>query len=44
MIGKILIQRDEKSEDKRPIFLYKKIPESVKDKIVFVVDNMIGTG
>ena len=44
MIGKILIQRDENSEDKRPMLLYKKIPSSVKNKIVFVVDNMLATG
>ena len=44
MLGKILIQRDEKSKEKKPVFLYKKIPKQVEDKIVFVVDNMLATG
>jgi uracil phosphoribosyltransferase len=31
-IGKILIQRDESTEDKRPIYFYCKFPDNVKDK------------
>ena len=44
MVGKVLVQRDEKSKDKKPIFLYKKIPKDVVNRIVYICDNMIATG
>lgn len=44
-VGKVLIQRDESSADKRPIFYYSKLPEDIdKKKRVFVLDPMCGTG
>ncbi len=42
-IGKILIQRDEESEDKRPILYYKKLPKDIKDRFVILVDPMLAT-
>lgn len=44
IIGKVLVQRNEKSFDKKPFFIYQKIPKDVKNRIVFIVDNMIATG
>lgn len=44
-VGKILVQRDESTEDKRPIYYYAKLPHSIKEKKrVFVLDPMLGTG
>jgi uracil phosphoribosyltransferase len=44
-IGKVLIQRDEESEDKRPILYYSKLPENLKIKQrVFILDPMLATG
>lgn len=43
-IASILIQRNEESEKKEPIFLYKKIPKDIKERTVFLVDPMLGTG
>ena len=44
-IGKVLIQRDETTADKRPIFYYCKLPEDIASKKrVFVLDPMCGTG
>lgn len=42
--GKILIQRNEESKEKEAKLYYKKFPKDIKDRIVFVVDNMLGTG
>ena len=43
--GKVLIQRDESSEDKRPIFYYSKLPDDIsKKQRVFVLDPMCSTG
>ena len=42
-IGKILIQRDEESKDKHPIFYYKKLPSDIADCFVLLVDPMLGT-
>lgn len=42
-VGKILIQRDEESEDKRPMFFYKKLPSDIADCQVLLVDPMVGT-
>lgn len=44
-IGKVLIQRDEATEDKRPILFYCKLPEDIKKKQrVFILDPMLATG
>ena len=44
-IGKILIQRDESTEDKRPILFYHKFPDNIKDKKrIFILDPMLATG
>ena len=44
-IGKVLIQRDEESEDKRPILYYSKLPDNLKYKQrVFILDPMLATG
>ncbi|EGZ24688.1 hypothetical protein PHYSODRAFT_247725 [Phytophthora sojae] len=43
--GKILIQRDESSEDKHAVMYYSKLPPNVATfKNVLVVDPMLGTG
>jgi uracil phosphoribosyltransferase len=43
--GKVLIQRDEKSEDKHPIMYYSKLPPNVeKLDNVLLVDPMLATG
>lgn len=42
-IGKILIQRDEKTA--MPIYYYSKLPKSIsKMKKVYLLDPMLGTG
>jgi uracil phosphoribosyltransferase len=43
-IGKILIQRDESTEEKNPIFFYEKIPENSGNKKILLLDPMLGTG
>ncbi|CDW72050.1 phosphoribosyl transferase domain containing protein [Stylonychia lemnae] len=44
-IGKILIQRDEASEDKKPILFYCKFPDNIQDKKrIFILDPMLATG
>lgn len=44
-IGKVLIQRDESSEDKHPILFYCKLPEDLHSKQrVFILDPMLATG
>ena len=44
-IGKILIQRDETTRDKRAVFTYLKLPDDVtKKERVFILDPMLGTG
>ena len=44
-VGKVLIQRDESSADKRSVFYYSKLPEDIeKKKRVFVLDPMCATG
>ncbi len=42
-VGKILIQRDEAAEDKRPILYYKKLPKDVAERFVMLVDPMLAT-
>mmetsp|Transcript_30064 Transcript_30064/g.22325 ORF Transcript_30064/g.22325 Transcript_30064/m.22325 type:complete len:108 (-) Transcript_30064:111-434(-) len=44
-IGKVLIQRDEASKDKTPVFLYLKLPSDIaQKKRVFILDPMLATG
>ena len=45
-IGKILIQRDEATKDKKPDvrFNYAKMPNDVHDRWVFLMDPMLATG
>jgi len=43
-VGKILIQRDESTEDKRPVIYYSKLPPSIAEKDVLLVDPMLATG
>lgn len=44
-IGKILIQRDETTEEKTPILFYYKFPDNIKDKKrIFILDPMLATG
>ena len=42
-IGKILIQRDESTPDKRPILYYKKLPKDISECFVILVDPMLAT-
>jgi len=42
-VGKILIQRDESTEDKRPVFFYDKLPSDISKSYVLLVDPMVGT-
>lgn len=44
-VGKILIQRDEATEDKRPVYYYAKLPDNISEKErIFILDPMLGTG
>src|SRR3989338_5082982 len=45
-IGKLLIQRNEESEDKKPDerFNYAKLPRDIKDRWVLLLDPMLATG
>ena len=43
-VGKILIQRDEESKDKRAVLYYKKLPKDISDCFVLLVDPMLATG
>jgi uracil phosphoribosyltransferase len=44
-IGKVLIQRDEESADRKAIFYYSKLPEDIQSKArVFILDPMLATG
>lgn len=44
-VGKVLVQRDESSKDKHPIYYYSKLPKSISEKErVFILDPMLGTG
>lgn len=42
-VGKILIQRDETTEDKRPILFYDKLPSDISKCFVLLVDPMVAT-
>ena len=44
-IGKVLIQRDESTKEKTPVFYYAKLPEDIASKKrVFLLDPMCATG
>eukprot|EP00566_Odontella_aurita_P027933 CAMPEP_0113556238 /NCGR_PEP_ID=MMETSP0015_2-20120614/17151_1 /TAXON_ID=2838 /ORGANISM="Odontella" /LENGTH=196 /DNA_ID=CAMNT_0000457583 /DNA_START=167 /DNA_END=757 /DNA_ORIENTATION=+ /assembly_acc=CAM_ASM_000160 len=43
-VGKILIQRDESSEEKEPKMFYAKMPPGVSDMNVLLCDPMLATG
>lgn len=42
-VGKILIQRDESSDDKRAVLYYKKLPKNITESFVILVDPMLAT-
>jgi uracil phosphoribosyltransferase len=42
-VGKILIQRDESTEDKRPVLYYKKFPKDLTERFIILVDPMLAT-
>ena len=42
-VGKILIQRDESSQEKLPKLFYKKFPRDIADCFVMLVDPMMAT-
>ena len=42
-VGKILIQRDETSQEKLPKLFYKKFPRDIADCFVMLVDPMMAT-
>ncbi|KAK8792579.1 hypothetical protein WA538_000334 [Blastocystis sp. DL] len=43
-IGKVLIQRDESTPDKRARFYYSKLPKDIENMFVFICDPMLATG
>jgi uracil phosphoribosyltransferase len=43
-IGKILVQRDESSQEKKIIFFYEKIPKNSDGKKILLLDPMLATG
>lgn len=43
-VGKILVQRDESSEEKHPVLYYSKLPPGIQDMYVLLCDPMLGTG
>eukprot|EP01138_Halocafeteria_seosinensis_P005024 gb/GECG01005137.1/.p1 GENE.gb/GECG01005137.1/~~gb/GECG01005137.1/.p1 ORF type:complete len:307 (+),score=25.81 gb/GECG01005137.1/:1-921(+) len=43
-VGKILIQRDETDPEKKPVLMYVKLPDSIQNKQVLLVDPMLATG
>ena len=43
-VGKILVQRDEESEDKHAVLYYQKLPKDISDCYVLLVDPMLATG
>jgi len=42
-VGKILIQRDESADDKRPVLYYKKLPKDINERFIILVDPMLAT-
>jgi uracil phosphoribosyltransferase len=43
-VGKILLQRDEEDEHKRPKLYYSKLPKDVSERTIMLVDPMLATG
>eukprot|EP01083_Nonionella_stella_P030536 83688_1 len=43
-LGKILIQRNETSEEKDAVYFYSKLPEDVAERSVLLLDPMLATG
>lgn len=43
-IGQILLQRDEKDKQKKPIFYYCKLPQNLTNKTVLLFDPMLASG
>lgn len=43
-IGKLLIQRDESTEDKRAVLIYSKLPKTISECFVVLLDPMLATG
>lgn len=43
-VGNVLVQRDEKTELKTPIYFFDKLPAELKNKKVFLVDPLLATG
>ena len=43
-IGMILVQRDESTKEKKPIFYFSKLPKTMEDKKILLCDPMLATG
>ena len=43
-IGMILVQRDETTLEKKPIFYFSKLPKTLQDKKILICDPMLATG
>ena len=44
-VGKVLIQRDESTAEKKPVYYYDKLPKQIMNKKrVYILDPMLGTG
>jgi len=43
-IGTVMIQRDENTEQKLPIFFFEKLPNQLENKKILVLDPMLATG
>ncbi|EGR30412.1 uracil phosphoribosyltransferase, putative [Ichthyophthirius multifiliis] len=43
-VGQILLQRDEATQEKKPILYYTKLPKNIKNKKILLFDPMIATG
>ena len=43
-IGTVMIQRDENSEKKLPIFFFEKLPGNLENKKILIMDPMVATG
>ena len=43
-VGQVLVQRNEESENKEPIFYYSKLPPKIQTMKVLLCDPMVGTG
>lgn len=43
-VGKILIQRNEESKEKEPVFYYAKMPPGIENMNILLCDPMLATG